>query len=89
MLFRITLLGLVALTILIAQKHYDLIHRSGLFSYCRVVASPANDRAVWKQCHKGYFGNLPSLYGDGCAPQPLSGNSQYWRCPIVTNPSGS
>jgi hypothetical protein len=89
MLFRILLIGLAAGAVLVAQKQYDLIHRTGLFSGCRVIATPIGDSARWKQCRQGLLGSRPSLSGQGCVAQPADGRLQDWRCPLVAAAGGS
>ena len=89
MLFRILLAGLAAVAILVAQKQYDVIHRTGLFSGCRVVATPIGESALWKECREGILGSRPSLVADGCVVRATRGDRQDWACPLVPVASNS
>ena len=85
MIFRILLVGSLALALMIVIKDGRLLKNAGLLGSCRTSSAPAavrgNGAAEWLACKPGKLDGRPNPSQTGCTSQVFVGRTEYWACP--------
>lgn len=67
---------------LVTAKREHAFERSGVVSYCRVVAAPFGQQGEWRGCSQGWLTGYPDLSIDSCERMGRAPKVEFWRCPV-------
>jgi hypothetical protein len=89
MIKRIVLTGALVLALMIAVKDGRILRETGLTGVCS-PSQTLRDGTQLEACRAGKLAGRPSLAGQGCTQDGVTGTYEYWRCPagVVSGPSG-
>jgi hypothetical protein len=87
MLWRIVIVGVLAIGLMAAVRDGRVLREAGLLSRCSAVPVKGQPDPTLLSCSKGRLDGWPDMTNKSCNLIAVHPHSEYWRCeaPVVSS----